>query len=42
MLPAALTGIPAGGNGDHHGHAHGHANGNGHGAVAALGPGGHE
>jgi NADPH-dependent glutamate synthase beta subunit-like oxidoreductase/formate hydrogenlyase subunit 6/NADH:ubiquinone oxidoreductase subunit I/ferredoxin len=42
MLPAALGGVPAGGNGDHHGHAHGHANGNGHGAVAALGPGGHE
>ncbi|MEX1173494.1 MAG: FAD-dependent oxidoreductase [Chloroflexota bacterium] len=37
VLPAAIAGIPTGGNG-HAGHDHG----NGHGAVAALGPGTHE
>ena len=44
MLPAAIAGIPAGGNGNGHGgHEHaGHDHGNGHGAVPALGPGAHE
>jgi formate dehydrogenase major subunit len=39
VLPATVTGLPAG-NG--HDHGNGHDDGNGHGAVAALGPGGHE
>ncbi|MGK2850581.1 MAG: FAD-dependent oxidoreductase [Candidatus Limnocylindrales bacterium] len=44
MLPAAIAGVPSGGNGNGHGgHGHaGHDHGNGHGAVPALGPGTHE
>ena len=51
MLPTAITGVPAGGNGHGNGHG-GHGGGHGGhdhgghdhgtGAVAALGPGGHE
>lgn len=45
MLPAAIAGVPSGGNGNGHpghgGHDHGGQD-RGHGAVAALGPGSHE